>query len=137
MPVTQHTQEPVFGRRARWCVDPDRLEIRFSVGLMGVATVEGRFGKVRGKIVLDEGSPHRSRMDLSVEAASIDTRNPVRDFHPRTKDYLHAKQFPRIVFENARVSPLGEKTYRIIGDLTIREVTREISLDAAQDEDTD
>jgi polyisoprenoid-binding protein YceI len=137
MSVTEHMQEPVFGRRARWCIDPDRLEIRFSVGLMKVANVEGRFGELEGAVVLDDGAPHWSRVDLFIEAASINTRNPVRDFHLRTKDYLDAKQFPCITFKSTHVVPLDDKTYRVTGDLTIRGVTREISLDVAHDGEID
>jgi polyisoprenoid-binding protein YceI len=73
-------------------------------------------------------------VDLSIEAASIDTRNPVRDYHLRTRAYLDAKRFPHIAFESNHVAPLDGTTYRVTGELTIRGVTREISLDVAKDD---
>ena len=85
MTVTQSVPGLLSGRQARWTVDTDNLETCFSVGLTKVATVEGRFGKAEGTIVLDDGAPHWSRVDLSIEAYSIDTRSPVRDYHLRTR----------------------------------------------------
>ena len=135
MTVTQPVPGLLSGRQARWTVDTDNLEICFSVGLMKVATVEGRFGKAEGTIVLDDGSPHWSRVDLSIEAYSIDTRNPVRDYHLRTRDYLDAQRFPHSAFASSHVVPLDDTTYWVTGELTIRGATREISLDVAHDEE--
>ena len=135
MTVTEYASGFTFRRGARWIVDLDRTEIRFSVGLMKITTVEGRFGRVRGSIVLDDGAPHWSRVDMSIEAASIDTSNAVRDFHLRTGDYLDSGRFPCIAFESDHVVPLDDTTYRVIGDLTIRGVAREVSLDVVNEED--
>ena len=136
MTVTQSVPGHLSGRRARWTVDTDDLEICFSVGLMKVATVKGRFGKAEGTIMLDDGAPHWSRVDLSIEASSIDTRNPVRDYHLQTRDYLDAGRFPYIAFASSHVVPRDDTTSRVTGDLTIRGVTRELCLDVAHDEDT-
>lgn len=128
MTQTEPKQRPAFAGRGRWSVDPDRLEIHFSVEFSKIATVEGRFGKAEGAIVLDDGAPRWSRVDLFINAASIDTRNPIRDFHLRARDYLDVKRFPQITFECAHVVPLEDTTYRLTGDLTIRGITRQIFL---------
>ena len=104
MTVTGRVQGSVSGRRSRWTIDPRRMEICFSVELMKVVTVEGRFGKVEGTSVLNDGAPHWFHVDLSIEAASVDTRNPFRDFHLRTRDYLYAKRFPHIAFASSPAS---------------------------------
>ena len=133
MTVTEHGQHFASGKRPRWIVDPSCLEIRFSVGLMKVASVEGSFGEVEATIALDDAAPYWSRVNLSIEATSIDTRNPVRDFHLRSKGYLDTKRFPTIKFASSHVVPLDDKTYRVTGDLTIRGVSRNVSLDVAHD----
>ena len=133
MTLTEHGQLFASGKRARWFVDPSSLEIRFSVGFMKVASVEGSFSEVEATIVLDDAAPHWSRVNLSIEAASIDTRNPVRDFHLRTRDYLDTKRFPAIKFASSHVVALDDKTYRVTGDLIILGVSREVSLDVAHE----
>jgi polyisoprenoid-binding protein YceI len=122
------------GRRARWIIDPDRTKVGFRVGLMKVATVRGRLGRLKGTAMLDDEAPHWSRVDLSVDATSIDTRNRLRDAHLRTGDYLDVGRYPNITFESTHVVPLDAATYLVTGDLTIRGITRAISVDVSLDE---
>ena len=135
MTLTKPIQRTMFGgRRTRWTIDPARTEVGFSVGLMNFATVRGRFARAEGTALLQDAAPHWSRVDLSVDAASVDTRNPVRDFHLRTAEYLDAGRFPEITFRSTHVVPLDAATYRVTGDLTIRGITRTVSLDVVTDE---
>ena len=130
---TQHQQDTMAGR-TRWAIDPANTQVDFSVKMMRISTVEGSFDEVEGTIVFDDDAPQRSRVDLKIYTVGIDTRNFVRDFHLRTADYLDVERFPTIAFASTNVAAVGAMTYRVAGDLTIRGVAREISLDVTCDE---
>ena len=83
-----------------------------------------------GTITFDEADPARSSLEARLDAATIDTREPQRDAHLRSPDFLDAEQYPQITFESTRLEPAGDRV-RIVGDLTLRGVTREVVLDAA------
>ena len=133
--LMEEQREDAVAGRSRWIIDPTTTGVDFSVRMAKVATVEGRFDRVEGTIVFDD-VPQRSRVDLRIDAASIDTRNFVRDFHLRTADYLDVKRFPTITFVSTDVAAVDAATYRVTGDLTIQNTTRAISLDVTCDEET-
>jgi polyisoprenoid-binding protein YceI len=113
-----------------WQIDPAHTTVEFAIKHLMVTTVKGYFGDVRGTIVIDEADPARSLVDATIGAASIDTRNAQRDAHLRAPDFLDVERYPTITFRSRRVEPRGTNAARIIGDLTIRDVTREVVLDA-------
>ncbi|GAP09224.1 uncharacterized conserved protein [Bellilinea caldifistulae] len=112
-----------------WKIDSAHSEINFSVRHLMVSNVRGRFERFSGVVNFDEENPQNSSVEVQIEAASINTREPQRDAHLRSPDFLNADQFPYLMFKSKRIEVLDDSHGRIIGDLTIRDVTREVVLD--------
>jgi polyisoprenoid-binding protein YceI len=107
-----------------WNIDPSHSSINFSVRHLVIAKVRGRFAKFSGTVSLEDQT-----VEVQIDAASVDTAMNDRDNHLRSPDFLNAAQFPYLTFKSKH----AEKTsngYRVTGDLTIRDVTREVVLDA-------
>ena len=113
-----------------WNIDTTHSGINFSIRHMVVAKVRGRFAKYSGAIALDEGDFTRSVVEATIDAASIDTGTAQRDTHLRSPDFFDVDRFPEIRFKSTRIEKLNDERYRVVGDLTIRDVTREIALEA-------
>ena len=113
-----------------WNIDTAHSGINFSVRHMVFAKVRGRFGAFSGKVDLDPADLTRGRVEVEIDAASIDTGVADRDDHLRSSDFLDVEHFPKLRFESTRVEKAGNDRYRIHGELTIRDVTREVVLDA-------
>ena len=118
--------------RATYTIDPAHSAVEFAVKHMMISTVKGRFGDVKGTIVLDPAHPARSSAEAEIATASIDTGAAQRDAHLRSADFFDVERFPAIAFRARRVEggwrSEGDR-FVVVGDLTIRDVTREISLD--------
>jgi polyisoprenoid-binding protein YceI len=112
-----------------WTIDAAHSHIEFAVKHMMIATVKGRFGSVSGRIRLDEEQPDRSEVEVTIEAASIDTRNAQRDTHLRSADFLDVENHPAITFRSTGVKRVSQDRLRVRGDLTIRGTTRPVDLD--------
>jgi polyisoprenoid-binding protein YceI len=113
-----------------WELDPVHSLIEVSVKHMMVSTVKGRFKKFTVDLALDEQNPENSSIDVTADAASIDTGQEMRDNHLRSPDFLDVANFPTITFKSKKVERQGEEHARVIGDLTIRGVTKEVAFDA-------
>ena len=111
-----------------WNFDTMHSEIGFSVKHMMVSTVRGRFRAFAGQINLDEQQPSNSRVDVTIDVASIDTGAEMRDNHLRSPDFFDVAQYPTAKFVSKSVEERGEGEYRVIGDLTMHGVTRELPL---------
>jgi polyisoprenoid-binding protein YceI len=103
--------------------------VEFAVKHMMISTVKGRFGAVTGTVTLDEADPARCSVEAVIDVASIDTREPQRDNHLRSGDFFDVERFPRMMFHSTRVEALDRNRASVTGNLTIRDVTREIALD--------
>jgi len=114
---------------SNWNIDAAHSGINFSVRHMVVSKVRGRFGKYAGAVQLDERDLTRSTMQATIDTSSIDTGAPQRDTHLRSADFFDAEKFPEIRFQSRRIEKVDDAHYRVVGDLTIREVTSEVSLD--------
>jgi polyisoprenoid-binding protein YceI len=112
-----------------WTIDQSHSEINFSVRHMMISNVRGSFEKFSGTIDFDEANPANTKVDVKIEAASINTRDERRDAHLKSPDFLDAENHPYLIFKSQKVEVTGEKTGRLIGDLTIRDITREVVLD--------
>jgi polyisoprenoid-binding protein YceI len=112
-----------------WHVDPAHSSIEFEVKHMMIATVRGRFKEFEGTIEAAEDIAD-SRVRGVVQTGSIDTNEPDRDAHLRSADFLDTATYPEARFESTRIVPRGGPNYRVVGDLTIKDVTREVELDA-------
>lgn len=112
-----------------WNIDPAHSDIGFTVRHMVFSKVRGRFDTFSGTVELDENDLTSSRVEVDIEAASIDTGVSDRDNHLRSADFLDVETFPRLHFESRRIEKVGDDRYRLHGALTIRDVTREVVLD--------
>ena len=116
-----------------WNIDPAHSTIEFAAKHMMITTVKGRFADLRGAIVVNESDPSASHVEVEMDAKTLDTRSEQRDQHLRSGDFLDVEQYPHVTFrskriEGARARPGSEFT--VVGDLTIRGVTKEVTLDA-------
>ena len=114
---------------ATWNIDASHSIAEFAVKHMMVSTVKGRFGTLEGVADLDESNPLASSVRASIDVASITTNEPQRDAHLRSDDFFNAEKFPAITFASKRVERVDAENYRVVGDLTIRDVTKEVVLD--------
>jgi polyisoprenoid-binding protein YceI len=112
-----------------WTLDPAHSQIEFAVKHMMVTTVRGQFRKFSVDVEFDEENPERSSVAAHIEASSIDTGMEARDAHLRSGDFFDAETFPELTFRSTKIEAGGDG-YRITGDLTIRGVTRPVTLDA-------
>ncbi|HEU4748400.1 MAG TPA: YceI family protein [Gemmatimonadaceae bacterium] len=114
--------------RTTWKLDPAHTLVEFSAKHMMITTVKGRIADVEGTVYTDETDPENSSVEVTLKGASIDTRSDQRDQHLRSADFLNAEQFPEITFRSTRIEGTA-KNFKLTGDLTIRDVTREVTLD--------
>jgi polyisoprenoid-binding protein YceI len=112
-----------------WQIDPSHSEIQFSAKHLMISTVRGRFHKFSATVDADEQNPTAAQVDVQIEAASIDTRDEKRDGHLRSPDFLDVENFPYLTFKSTRVERIDESHGKLIGNLTIRDVIREVTLD--------
>lgn len=108
-------------------LDTSHTQISFVVRHLGVSNVRGKFNKFEGKIHLDESDLSKSSVRVTIDANSVDTDNERRDNHLRSEDFFEVARFPQITFVSKRVQKNGS-TYEVVGDLTIRDVTREVTI---------
>lgn len=116
-----------------WTIDPTHSLVEFSVKHLMISTVKGRFGEVQGTVSTDASQPSAFRVEATIDAAGIDTRAEQRDAHLRSADFFDVEKYPTLKFNGKRIegNPTGE--FRLYGDLTIRDVTREVVLDVTSE----
>lgn len=112
----------------QWQIDPAHSHVHFSARHMMISTVRGEFERFDGTIAFDEEQPENSTVEIRIDAASINTGVEDRDNHLRSPDFLNAAEFPYLTFKSKRVEVEGDDAGRLIGDLTIRDITNEVIL---------
>ena len=112
-----------------WQFDAGHTHIGFTGRHMMVATVRGQFEKFSGTVEFDEHDLTRSKAEIQIEAASVTTHNTQRDEHFRSADFFDVEQYPYITFKSKRVIMQDAHHGQLIGDLTIRNITREVVLE--------
>jgi polyisoprenoid-binding protein YceI len=112
-----------------WNIDPAHAVAEFKVKHMMISNVKGHFAKVTGTLTLDESDPANSRVEASIEAASIETRDDQRNTHLKSPDFLHVEKFPTLSFKSTRVTPVREGELKVEGDLTVHGTTRKVVFD--------
>ena len=112
-----------------WVIDPSHSIAEFAVKHMMVSTVKGRFRSLEGVLTIDEADPTNSSVTAAIDVASIDTGEPQRDAHLRSDDFFGAEQFPQLTFRSTRVERVSDEEWKVTGDLTIRDITRPVTLD--------
>ncbi|MBW6504588.1 YceI family protein [bacterium] len=111
-----------------WEFDPAHTGVHFKVRHLMIASVRGEFEKVFGKIVYDEADVTKSTAEITIDAASVNTRVAKRDEDLRGPNFLDVMKYPTIVFKSKRVEKAGKRKLKMTGDLTIRGVTKEVVL---------
>ncbi len=112
-----------------WAIDPVHSIAEFSVKHMMISTVKGRFRTVAGTIQLDEANPANSSVTAEIDVASIETGEAQRDGHLRSDDFFNAEQYPQLTFRSTRIEKKSDEEWKIAGQLTIRDVTQDVTLD--------
>ncbi|MFF4083290.1 YceI family protein [Streptomyces sp. NPDC001777] len=112
-----------------YTIDPAHSSIGFTVRHAMVTNVRGTFGDHEGTLKLDGSDPANSTASIDVRIASVDTGIADRDAHLVSGDFFDAEKFPLMTFRSTRAEQLGGDDYRVTGDLTIKDVTRPLSID--------
>src|SRR5437762_2164062 len=112
-----------------WTVDPMHTQVEFSAKHMGLMTVKGHFTKVRAAIDLNEDDFTASSVEATIDTHSLITNDARRDAHLKSPDFLDVEQFPTITFKSTRIQRATHDQYKMTGDLTIRDLTRPLTLD--------
>lgn len=116
-----------------WKIDGSHTNLEFGVKHMMITTVRGRFNTFDGTITVDPQNLLNSKVEGWVDLSSIDTRDPNRDAHLRSADFFDAETHPKMTFVSKRIEKVGGDEYKVIGDLTIRGVTREFTFDVTSE----
>ena len=112
-----------------WKIDPNHSASQFSVKHLGISTVRGVFQKTTGTVTYDVADPSKAQIDVTIDAASVDTRVAMRDNDLRSPNFLDVAKYPTITFKSTRVEPAGAGKMKVTGDLTIHGVTKPVVLD--------
>jgi polyisoprenoid-binding protein YceI len=121
--MTTQTTHPVA--LSTWKIDPVHSAAEFRVRHLMISNVRGHFTGVSGSLTWNEADPARSEVEASIDAASIDTRDPQRDTHLKSADFFDVEKFPALTFRSSRVIRRSDGTLSVSGPLTIHGVTQE------------
>ena len=118
-----------MGQTVTYTIDPSHSTAGFKVRHLMVSNVRGEFSGVAGTVVFDAEDPANSKVEAAIDATTIQTRDTQRDQHLKSADFFDVEKFPKITFVSKKVVPVGEGEWRVVGDLTIHGITREVALD--------
>ncbi|PWI04506.1 polyisoprenoid-binding protein [Streptomyces sp. NWU339] len=129
-PATDSASAPDTSRLTGvWTLDPAHSSIAFVARHAMITKVRGTFEDFDGRLYLDGQHPGRSTADVTLKAASLNTRQKQRDQHLRSADFFHVEAHPELSFRSTLVQQLSADTYRLTGDLSIKGVTRPVAWD--------
>jgi polyisoprenoid-binding protein YceI len=114
---------------AQWEIDKAHSSISFSVRHLVISNVKGNFGDYSGSIQFDVDKLESGMVDMTVQVTSIDTDEAKRDDHLRSADFFDVKNFPVMKFKSKAVHDITGENFKLTGDLTIRDITREVTFD--------
>ena len=124
----EHTTDNELDLNGHWTIDPGHSRIGFSARHAMISTVRGSFNDVTGDVRVDVDDLDGSTAQVTLKAASVDTRNGQRDDHLRSPDFFDVERFPDITFVSTNIEEIRERAYIVSGDLTIRDVTKQITI---------
>jgi polyisoprenoid-binding protein YceI len=120
---------PVHMFAATWQIDPDHSSFQFKVRHMTVSNVKGDFNRARGVVTIDDNDVKNLKVEVTIDPASVNTDHAKRDDHLRGEDFFNVAKYPTITFVSNKVTQVDANRLKVIGDLTIRGITKEISVD--------
>ena len=112
-----------------WKIDSAHSSSNFTVKHLVVSEVNGQFGKTEGTITFDDKDPTKSTIQATIDATTIDTREPKRDAHLKSPDFFDVAKYPTITFKSTKVAKAGKDKFKVTGDLTMHGVTKPVVLD--------
>jgi len=119
---------PLMAAAATWTIDPDHSNIGFKIKHLMVSNVKGSFDRFSGIVDLNEKDVTRSKVEVSIETASINTNVELRDAHLKSADFFDVAKYPTMTFKSKKVSKAGKDKLKVTGDLTLHGVTKEVVL---------
>lgn len=120
---------PTFAFAATWTIDPDHSNVGFKVRHLMVSNVKGSFEKHTGVVDINENDITKSKVEVSIDTASINTNVQKRDEHLRSADFFDVAKYPTMTFVSKKVAKAGKDKLKVTGDLTLHGVTRQVVLD--------
>ncbi len=120
-----------FGQAATWNIDGSHTRTGFSVKHLVISDVKGEFAKTEGKAQIDESDLSRSTVEVTIDAASIDTRDAKRDGHLRSSDFFDVAKYPTITFKSTKVVAGKDGALTVTGDLNMHGVTKPVTLEGS------
>ncbi|MEE9429896.1 MAG: YceI family protein [Melioribacteraceae bacterium] len=115
--------------QTNWAFDASHSNVSFSVTHLIISEVEGNFKNFEGTVTSKKENFEGSTVEFSVDINSIDTDNADRDKHLKADDFFNAEKFPKMIFKSKSLTKIKGKKYKLVGDLTIRDITKEVELD--------
>jgi polyisoprenoid-binding protein YceI len=119
---------PALSQAATWQIDPDHSSFQFKVRHLMVSNVKGDFTKVKGAVTMDDRDIFNLNVELTIDAASVNTGHAKRDEHLRAVDFFDVAKYPTITFVSKKVVKDGPDRLKVTGDLTMHGVTREVTV---------
>lgn len=120
---------PAFASAAPWSIDTDHSNVEFKVRHMMVSNVKGEFGKYSGVVDIDDKDVTKSRVEVTIDTASLNSGVAKRDEHLKSADFFDVAKYPTMTFVSKKVKNAGNDRLKVYGDLTLHGVTREVVLD--------
>lgn len=124
------TSDPAQVQAGDYRLDPGHSKITWSINHFGYSTYVGQFGKVEGTLSIDPKKAADAKLDVTVDANSVGTLNPALDAHLKSADFLDTAKFPTATFKATSIKLTGKSTADITGDLTLRGVTKPVTVSA-------
>lgn len=118
-----------FAFASSWDIDSAHAAANFAVKHLAISTVNGTLGAVTGKVELDDKDVTKSKIEASIDVKGINTKEPKRDDHLRSKDFFEVEKFPNITFKSTKIEKGEGNKLKVTGDLTIKGVTKPVTLD--------
>lgn len=115
--------------QTKWDFDKSHTTIGFSVTHLIIAEVDGNFKSFNGSVTTNDNNFENAQVKFSADVNSINTQNDKRDRHLKSDDFFNAKKFPQVTFKSKSFNKVDDKNYKMVGNLTIRGITKEITLD--------
>jgi polyisoprenoid-binding protein YceI len=120
---------PALAGTSTWNIDSYHANAQFLVKHLGISTVQGDFTKVTGVVMLDDTDITKSTVSVTIDAASVDTRVSRRDDDLKSPNFFDVAKYPNITFQSTKIEKAGEGKLKVTGNLTIKDVTKEVTLD--------